>query len=73
VPGRDDIAAGIRRAYDLPAEEAARIPITGGPAEAAERLAGYHAAGAGHLVVGFAGGDWRRQCDLFAEAAGLAS
>lgn len=69
VPDRHDIAAGITRAYGMPSEQALDIPITGGPAEAAERFAAYAAAGASHLVVGFAGGDWRRQCDLFAEAA----
>lgn len=73
APARDDIAARIRRAYDLPDERAAEIPVTGRPAEAAERLAAYAGAGARHLVVGFAGGDWRRQCDLFAEAARLAA
>jgi alkanesulfonate monooxygenase SsuD/methylene tetrahydromethanopterin reductase-like flavin-dependent oxidoreductase (luciferase family) len=71
VPSAGDIAAGIGRAYDLPDGEAAAIPITGGPHEAAERMAGYRSAGASHLVVGFAGGDWRGQCDLFAEAARL--
>ena len=38
---------------------------------AADRLAAYRDAGAQHMVVGFAGGDWRRQCELLAEARAL--
>ncbi|WP_341716273.1 hypothetical protein QQG74_19915 [Micromonospora sp. FIMYZ51] len=50
---------------------AATIPITGTPHDAARRLAAYHRAGADHLVIGFSGGDWRRQCELLAEARAL--
>ncbi|MDT3438057.1 MULTISPECIES: LLM class flavin-dependent oxidoreductase [unclassified Pseudofrankia] len=68
LPTRDEIAARLSQAYEIPPDRATTIPITGSPDEAAERLAAYHAAGARHLVMGFAGGDWRRQCDLLAEA-----
>lgn len=47
------------------------VPITGGPRQAADRLAEFHQAGAHHLVMGFSDGDWRTQCDLLAEAAAL--
>jgi hypothetical protein len=69
VPRRDDIAAGLHQAYGIPTERAAAIAVTGRPLDAAQRLAGYHAAGARHLVMGFSGGHWREQCELLAEAA----
>jgi alkanesulfonate monooxygenase SsuD/methylene tetrahydromethanopterin reductase-like flavin-dependent oxidoreductase (luciferase family) len=71
VPTREEIASGISRGYGKPLEQAVPIPITGHPAEAAERLAAYRDAGAGHLVMGVSGGDWRGQCDLLAEARAL--
>ncbi|HEY0542105.1 MAG TPA: LLM class flavin-dependent oxidoreductase, partial [Actinoallomurus sp.] len=71
VPTREEIASGIGRAYGKPLEQAVPIPVTGHPAEAAERLAAYRDAGAGHLVMGISGGDWRGQCDLLAEARAL--
>jgi alkanesulfonate monooxygenase SsuD/methylene tetrahydromethanopterin reductase-like flavin-dependent oxidoreductase (luciferase family) len=71
VPTRAEIAEGIRGAYGMSAERAAAIPITGGPHEVAERLAAYREAGARHLVIGFSGGDWRRQCELLVEARDL--
>jgi alkanesulfonate monooxygenase SsuD/methylene tetrahydromethanopterin reductase-like flavin-dependent oxidoreductase (luciferase family) len=71
VPTREEIASGISRGYGKPREQAVPIPITGHPAEAAERLAAYHGAGADHLVMGISGGDWRRQCDLLAEARAM--
>jgi alkanesulfonate monooxygenase SsuD/methylene tetrahydromethanopterin reductase-like flavin-dependent oxidoreductase (luciferase family) len=71
IPTREEIAATISDAYGMTPERAATIPITGEPGQAAERLAAYQAAGAGHIVMGFSGGDWRRQCDLLAEARAL--
>ncbi|MEJ3654923.1 LLM class flavin-dependent oxidoreductase [Actinomycetes bacterium KLBMP 9759] len=71
VPSRPEIAAGIAAAYGRPVEEVASVPLSGGPTEAAEHLATYAAAGAAHAVVGIAGGDWRRQVDLLAEARAL--
>lgn len=47
------------------------VPKTGGPDEAARRLAEFQDAGATHIVMGFADGEWRGQCDLLAEAMGL--
>ncbi|WP_329429397.1 LLM class flavin-dependent oxidoreductase [Streptosporangium sp. NBC_01495] len=72
LPTRESIASGIT-GYGIPLEEAMRLPVTGEPARAAEQLAAYHEAGARHVVMGFAGGDWREQCDLLAEARALLS
>ncbi|GAA3417834.1 LLM class flavin-dependent oxidoreductase [Streptosporangium vulgare] len=70
LPTRASIASGIT-GYGIPLEEATRLPVTGEPARAAEQLAAYREAGARHVVLGFAGGDWREQCDLLAEARAL--
>ncbi|TMR23250.1 LLM class flavin-dependent oxidoreductase [Nonomuraea turkmeniaca] len=50
-------------------EEAAGVPVTGSPAQVAERLAAYAAAGADAVGLGLDGGDWARQAELLAEAA----
>ncbi|GAB7045546.1 LLM class flavin-dependent oxidoreductase [Catenuloplanes indicus] len=67
TPSRDDLATGIAATYRHTARDAAEIPLTGDPAEAADRVAEYAAAGATHLVAGVAGPDWRAQADLLAE------
>ncbi|UBU13295.1 LLM class flavin-dependent oxidoreductase [Nonomuraea gerenzanensis] len=66
-----EIAAGISSGYGRPLAEVAGIPLTGQPAEVAERLAEYRAAGASHAVIGISGGDWRAQVELLAEVKGL--
>ncbi|MFI7702870.1 LLM class flavin-dependent oxidoreductase [Nonomuraea sp. NPDC049480] len=71
VPSREEIASGIRAAYGRPLDEVIDIPLTGHPKEAAEKLAAYRDAGAGHAIIGIAGGDWRSQVDLLAEARSL--
>ncbi|MGI5284323.1 LLM class flavin-dependent oxidoreductase [Nonomuraea polychroma] len=53
-------------------EEAASVPVTGSPAQAAELLAAYAAAGADAVGLGLDGGDWLRQAELLAEARALA-
>jgi len=70
APNRTAVVASLASGYNLPVDRAAEIPITGGPAEAAERLAAHAAAGADEVVVSFAGGDWFRQVELFAELSG---
>jgi alkanesulfonate monooxygenase SsuD/methylene tetrahydromethanopterin reductase-like flavin-dependent oxidoreductase (luciferase family) len=65
VRTREEIERSIGAAYGI---SAVGVPITGGPGEVAARLADLHGAGARHLVMGFADGDWRRQCDLLAAA-----
>ncbi|MDP9794083.1 alkanesulfonate monooxygenase SsuD/methylene tetrahydromethanopterin reductase-like flavin-dependent oxidoreductase (luciferase family) [Catenuloplanes nepalensis] len=67
TPTRDDLATRIAAAYRHIARDAAAIPLTGTPAEAAERIAEYAANGATHLVAGVSGPDWRAQTDLLAE------
>ena len=57
--------------YGLPAELAARLPVVGSPAQAAERLAAYGEAGVAHVVLNVFAGDWRRQAELLAEARAL--
>ena len=68
----DDFAHGVRD-YGIPAETIPRLPITGPPARAAERLAEYAEAGATHAVLGVIGDDWQRQCELLAETRALLS
>jgi alkanesulfonate monooxygenase SsuD/methylene tetrahydromethanopterin reductase-like flavin-dependent oxidoreductase (luciferase family) len=68
VPSRAEIVTRLRGAYGISAPRAGAIPLTGEPAEVADRLIAYRDAGARHLVMGFAGGDWRQQCELLAEA-----
>jgi alkanesulfonate monooxygenase SsuD/methylene tetrahydromethanopterin reductase-like flavin-dependent oxidoreductase (luciferase family) len=73
VPTRRELAERISSFYGRPVEEVADVPLTGSPQRVAEQLAAYRDAGAGHAVVGVAGGDWRRQCELLAQAsAGVA-
>lgn len=71
APSREEIAADIADVYGGSAEEAAEIPLTGSPREAAEKLAAYRDAGARHAVVGVAGGDWRAQVELLAEVRAI--
>jgi alkanesulfonate monooxygenase SsuD/methylene tetrahydromethanopterin reductase-like flavin-dependent oxidoreductase (luciferase family) len=71
IPTRAEIAVRLSGAYGMPIDRTTGIPITGEPQEVAHRLAAYRDAGARHLVMGFAGGDWRRQCELLAEARAI--
>ncbi|MFF0321654.1 LLM class flavin-dependent oxidoreductase [Nonomuraea angiospora] len=71
VPSREEIASGVAAAYGRPLEEVLPIPLTGPPEQAAEALAAYRDAGAGHAVIGVAGGDWRIQVDLLAKVRDL--
>ncbi|MCO1579946.1 LLM class flavin-dependent oxidoreductase [Crossiella sp. SN42] len=68
---RHGIAEQISHAYQRPVAEVLSVPLTGTPAQAAEQLAAYREAGAEHIVCGFAGGAWRRQAELLAEAGRL--
>jgi alkanesulfonate monooxygenase SsuD/methylene tetrahydromethanopterin reductase-like flavin-dependent oxidoreductase (luciferase family) len=72
APDRDSMLRALTAApFEMPAEHAEAVLISGDAGEAAERLAGFAAAGAERLVVSFAGGDWRRQLELLAEANAL--
>jgi hypothetical protein len=55
----------------IPPEDAVDLPITGTPAQAAERFAAYACAGAIWLVLGTISDDWHAQWKLIAEAAAL--
>jgi alkanesulfonate monooxygenase SsuD/methylene tetrahydromethanopterin reductase-like flavin-dependent oxidoreductase (luciferase family) len=66
LPDRRQIATRISRAYRRSVDDLLPVPIMGGPAQAAEQLRAYRDAGAHHVVMGFADGDWRRQCELLA-------
>lgn len=67
VLSQDEIAARIGASHGRQLDG---VPITGRPDEAARRMAEFQDAGATHLIMGFADGDWRGQCDLLAEAVG---
>jgi alkanesulfonate monooxygenase SsuD/methylene tetrahydromethanopterin reductase-like flavin-dependent oxidoreductase (luciferase family) len=67
----DEYVAGLAGSYGIQAEQAAKVPITGSPREAADRFAEFAAAGVRHLVLGVVGDDWKRRCALIAEAKSL--
>ncbi|MFC4009141.1 LLM class flavin-dependent oxidoreductase [Nonomuraea purpurea] len=54
--------------HRMPPEEAAAVPVTGGPAQVAERLQAYSEAGADTVGLALDGGDWMRQAEALAEA-----
>src|SRR6185312_4417698 len=66
-----EYVAGLVSAYDVPAEEASRIPLTGSPADAAARLAAYADAGATRVVLGSIEDDWRGQWERIAAAVSI--
>ncbi|MBV9448313.1 MAG: LLM class flavin-dependent oxidoreductase [Streptosporangiaceae bacterium] len=78
-PALPDEDALVRRLTDvdgmfgIPAEFARQAVVIGSPEDIAERLAEAAANGAARVVVTFAGGDWHRQAELLAEAAGRLS
>jgi alkanesulfonate monooxygenase SsuD/methylene tetrahydromethanopterin reductase-like flavin-dependent oxidoreductase (luciferase family) len=59
--------------HGIAPEQAATIPITGSPAEVAERFAAYALAGVERLVLSLYGREWMRQCELLAKADALLS
>ncbi|MFD4998020.1 LLM class flavin-dependent oxidoreductase [Streptomyces buecherae] len=71
LPGRGALAARVAAARGVAVDALATAPVVGGAREAAERLHAYWGAGARHVVVGFADGDWRAQVDVLAEARAL--
>lgn len=54
--------------HGMSPEEAAAVPVTGGPAQVAERLHAYSEAGADMVGLSLDGGDWMRQAEALAEA-----
>lgn len=81
VPGNNDNARYAREAYvrqlidgyGLPTEEAARVPISGSPAQMAERFAAFSGAGADGIGVAAIvdGGNWMHAVEQIAEARAL--
>lgn len=67
----DSLISGMVDDHGISPEEAAEIPVTGSPRQAAERFAAYAAAGAERLVIAPNGTDWARQSELVAEAYDL--
>lgn len=66
---RDALVERLAGGYGLPREEAEQIPLTGTPAESAERLAEYAGAGVDRVVLMSANSDWRRRYEQAAELA----
>ncbi|MCG5212879.1 LLM class flavin-dependent oxidoreductase [Streptosporangium sp. KLBMP 9127] len=58
-------------AFAMTPEQIAEATITGGPAEAAERLAAYAEVGIDEVGIGVHSGDYLRQLDLIAEVRAL--
>ena len=70
-PRIDQLVASLIDGRGIPPEDAVDLPITGTPAQAAERFAAYADAGATWLVLGTIGDDWHAQWKLIAQAATL--
>ncbi|GAB2577849.1 hypothetical protein GCM10027168_08550 [Streptomyces capparidis] len=71
VLSQETMTGTLTGVYRVPPEQAADIPLTGSPAQAAERLAAYAEAGAARIVASTGAQDWRRQYELLAEARSL--
>jgi alkanesulfonate monooxygenase SsuD/methylene tetrahydromethanopterin reductase-like flavin-dependent oxidoreductase (luciferase family) len=54
--------------HGMSPEEAAAVPVTGGPAQVAERLHEFAEAGAESVGLSLDGEDWARQTEVLAEA-----
>jgi alkanesulfonate monooxygenase SsuD/methylene tetrahydromethanopterin reductase-like flavin-dependent oxidoreductase (luciferase family) len=68
---RDALVRDMIDTHGIPPDEAAGIPVTGTPHQAAERFADYAAAGADRLVIAPTSMDWMEQSELVAEAYDL--
>ncbi|MEV0616364.1 LLM class flavin-dependent oxidoreductase [Nonomuraea sp. NPDC050404] len=67
----DSFIGSLTGVHGMPEEEARQLPVTGGVAEVAERLAAYAEAGADGVGLGLDGGDWMRQAETLAQAREL--
>jgi alkanesulfonate monooxygenase SsuD/methylene tetrahydromethanopterin reductase-like flavin-dependent oxidoreductase (luciferase family) len=67
----DAHVAALADSYRIPAGIARQLPLRGSPVAVAERLRAYADTGARDIVLGLIGDDWRRQCELLAEAVTL--
>jgi alkanesulfonate monooxygenase SsuD/methylene tetrahydromethanopterin reductase-like flavin-dependent oxidoreductase (luciferase family) len=66
-PRIDAFVPALTDSHGIPADEAADVPITGTPTQAAERFSAYADAGATWLVLTAIGDDWHAQWELIAE------
>ncbi|MFI6182368.1 hypothetical protein ACIA8R_43050, partial [Nonomuraea sp. NPDC051191] len=70
--GRHPSLASVYRVladvHGMAPEEAKAVPVTGSPAQVAERLHAYSEAGADMVGLSLDGGDWTRQAEALAEA-----
>ncbi|KUJ65375.1 hypothetical protein ACZ90_48740 [Streptomyces albus subsp. albus] len=71
TPSADQVATLLTGTYGIPAEQTGSVVVSGEPAQAAERLAAFAAAGAHRIVLSTGAEDWRAQYDLLAEARAL--
>ncbi|TQM09728.1 LLM class flavin-dependent oxidoreductase [Pseudonocardia kunmingensis] len=68
---RDAMLKQLGEAFAMPPEKVTEVTITGGPEQAAERIAAFAAAGVTELGFGLDGPDHLRQIDLIVEARDL--
>ncbi|WP_431043673.1 LLM class flavin-dependent oxidoreductase [Streptomyces sp. P1-3] len=71
APHREQVAKLLTETYEVPADQADSVMISGEPAAAAEQLAAFAAAGADRIVLSTGAGNWRQQYELLAEARAL--
>ncbi|SEH01257.1 Flavin-dependent oxidoreductase, luciferase family (includes alkanesulfonate monooxygenase SsuD and methylene tetrahydromethanopterin reductase) [Nonomuraea solani] len=64
----ESFVGSLVNAFGMSQEEAADIPVTGGPARVTERLAAYAEAGADAVGLGLDGEQWLRQAEILADA-----
>ncbi|MCE7001769.1 LLM class flavin-dependent oxidoreductase [Kibdelosporangium philippinense] len=70
-PARERMVQQLSAFYQKTPEQIAEITLTGGPEQAAERMAEYAEAGLDELGIGSDGSDILRQLDLIAEAGSM--
>jgi alkanesulfonate monooxygenase SsuD/methylene tetrahydromethanopterin reductase-like flavin-dependent oxidoreductase (luciferase family) len=66
-----EVADSLVRSYGISPDDAPAIPVSGEPAQIAERLAAFADAGAHRVVMALSAGDWLRQAEQLAEAYAL--
>ena len=71
LPTTRELADNIARTYGGTAADVLSLPVTGSPADVAERFSAYEKAGAAHIVIGLAGDGWREQSEVLAESRAL--
>ncbi len=67
----ESFTRSLAEVHGMTPEEAAAVPITGGPAQVAERLHAFSEAGAETAGLALDGGNWIRQAEVLAEARAL--